>query len=59
MSDHPGTISYLRNMAERCRSAARECRGEEARYLAALADDCEQRLAERERAAEMVASEVR
>ena len=59
MSDTSGTIIYLRNMAERCRRAAQECRGEEARHLAELAEDCEERLAEREKVAGIVASEAR
>jgi hypothetical protein len=59
VSDCSGTIAYLRKMAERCRRAAQECRGDEALYLAALANDCEQRLAERVKVAEIVASEAR
>ena len=45
------------HMAERCRRAAESQRGDEARYLMEIAQGCEERLAEQERAAEMVASE--
>ena len=57
MMDRPGSIAYLRSMAERCRCAAQEVSGEEARDLVDLAERCEERLAERERASELVASE--
>jgi hypothetical protein len=52
-----GTNFYLRKMAERFRRAAQERSGEDALYLMALAEGCERRLAERERAAALVASE--
>jgi hypothetical protein len=57
MDDYSGTIAYLRSMAERCRRAAEELHGEDAKYLVALAQDCEQRLAERRKAAQLIASE--
>lgn len=57
MIDRPGSIVYLRRMAERCRLAARDLEGEEARDLVDLAERCEERLAERERIDELVASE--
>ncbi len=57
MIDRPGSIAYLRSMAERCRHAAQELGGEEARDLVDLAERCEERLAERERADDLVASE--
>jgi hypothetical protein len=57
MDDYSGTIAYLRSMADRCRRVAEELRGEDAQYLVALAQDCEQRLAERQKAARLVASE--
>ena len=44
-------------MAERCRSAAEELTGAEARELIELAERCEQRLAEHVRASELVAEE--
>jgi hypothetical protein len=58
MLDHPGSIVYLRRMAEQCRSAASEKSGEEAQELVELAERCEQRLAERERVSEALAEEV-
>jgi hypothetical protein len=58
MLDHPGSIVYLRRMAEQCRSAASEKSGEEARALVDLAERCEQRLAERARVSEALAEEV-
>ncbi|MGO8917934.1 MAG: hypothetical protein ACLQJR_18690 [Stellaceae bacterium] len=57
MIDRPGSIAYLRRMAERCRSAAKELSGEEARDLVDLAQRCEERLADRARVSELVASE--
>lgn len=57
MTDRPGSIAYLRSMAERCRRAAAELGGDEARDLVDLAERCEERLAERARASELVASE--
>jgi hypothetical protein len=57
MLDHPGSIVYLRRMAEQCRSAASEKSGEEAQALVELAERCEQRLAERERVSEALAEE--
>lgn len=57
MIDRPGSVAYLRRMAERCRSAAQELSGDEARDLVDLAERCEERLAERKRAGELVASE--
>jgi hypothetical protein len=57
MTDQSGSIAHLRRMAERCRSAAKEKSGAEARELVELARQCEERLAERERANELVASE--
>ena len=57
MAGTSGSIAYLRQMAERCRRAAEDQRGEGARYLVEIAESCEERLAEQERAAEMVASE--
>ncbi len=57
MAGTSGSIAYLRQMAERCRRAAEGQQGEDARYLVELAESCEGRLAEQERAAEMVASE--
>jgi len=54
MLDHPGSIAYLRQMAERCRHAARELDDAEAHELLALAECFEERLAERERADELV-----
>lgn len=57
MIDRPGSIAYLRSMAERCRRAAQELGGDEARDLVDLAERCEERLAERERADDLVASE--
>jgi hypothetical protein len=45
-------------MAERCRSAAEESRSDkEALYLVELAESCEERLAERERAETILATE--
>jgi hypothetical protein len=58
MIDRPGSIVYLRRMAERCRRAAQELGGDEARYLVDIAERCEERLAEREWVSELVASEV-
>jgi|HubBroStandDraft_1064217.scaffolds.fasta_scaffold270174_2 hypothetical protein len=58
MSNNSGAILYLRKMAERCRRAAEESRsGEEAQYLVELAESCEERLAERERAETILATE--
>jgi hypothetical protein len=57
MAGTSGSIAYLRHMAERCRRAAEDRQGEDARYLVEIAERCEERLAEQERAAEMVASE--
>jgi len=57
MIDRPGSIVYLRRMAERCRRAAQELSGEEARDLVDLAERCEERLAESARVGELVASE--
>jgi hypothetical protein len=57
MMDHPGSIVYLRRMAEQCRCAANEKTGEEAQELVALAERCEERIAERERAGEALAEE--
>lgn len=58
MTNNSGTISYLRKMADRCRQAAEESRdGEEARYLVEIAESCERRLVERERAETILASE--
>ncbi len=57
MIDRPGSMVYLRRMAERCRRAAEELSGDEARDLVDLAERCEERLAERARASELVASE--
>jgi hypothetical protein len=54
MADSSGSISYLRNMADRCRSAALQASGEEARTLAAIASDCERRLSERERVGKLL-----
>ena len=56
MNDRPGSIVYLRKMAERCRRAAQELSGDEARDLVDIAERCEERLAERQRIAELVAS---
>jgi len=57
MAGNSGSIAYLRHMAERCRQAAEGRQGEDARYLVEIAESCEERIAEQERAAEMVASE--
>jgi hypothetical protein len=57
MSDHSGSIAYLRRMAERCRRAAEDREGEEARELLELAERCEERLAERSWAREVLAEE--
>lgn len=57
MAGTSGSIAYLRQMAERCRRAAEDRRGEEAHYLMEIAQSCEERLAEQEHAAEMIASE--
>jgi hypothetical protein len=57
MIDRPGSVAYLRRMAERCRRAAEELSGDEARDLVDIAERCEERLAERSRASELVASE--
>jgi hypothetical protein len=57
MAGTSGSIAYLRQMAERCRRAAEDQRGEDAQYLVEIAEGCEERLAEQERAAEVVASE--
>lgn len=57
MIDRPGSIVYLRRMAERCRRAAAELTGEAAHDLVDLAERCEERLAERQHASELVASE--
>ena len=57
MAGTSGSMAYLRQMAERCRRAAEGQDGNEARYLTEIAESCEERLAEQERAAEIVASE--
>jgi hypothetical protein len=57
MTDHSGSMAYLRQMAERCRRAAGEKRGVEARELLDLAERCEERLAERVWASEVLAEE--
>jgi hypothetical protein len=57
MTDRSGSVAYLRRMAERCRRAAAEMEGTEARELVELARRCEDRIAERERADEMLAAE--
>lgn len=57
MMDRPGSIAYLRRMAERCRVAAQEMNAESARDLVDLAERCEERLAAHERASELVDSE--
>jgi hypothetical protein len=57
MIDRPGSVTYLRRMAEQCRRAAQEKSGEEAWALVDLAQRCEERLAERARTSELVASE--
>lgn len=57
MIDRPGSIAYLRRMAERCRRAADELGGDEALELVDIARRCEERLAEQKRASELVASE--
>ena len=57
MAGTSGSITYLRHMAERCRRAAEGQDSNEARYLMEIAESCEERLAEQERAAEIVASE--
>jgi hypothetical protein len=57
MAGTSGSITYLRHMAERCRRAAEGQESDESRYLMEIAQRCEERLAEQERAAEMVASE--
>jgi hypothetical protein len=57
MMDHSGSVAYLRRMAERCRRAAEDKRGEEARELLELAERCEARLAERAWASEVLAEE--
>jgi hypothetical protein len=58
MSNNSGAIFYLRKMAERCRSAAEESSSDkEALYLVELAESCEERLAERERAETILATE--
>jgi hypothetical protein len=57
MTDHSGTMTYLRQMAERCRRAAEEKVGDEARELLELAERCEARLVERARATEVIAEE--
>jgi hypothetical protein len=57
MAGSSGSIAYLRHMAERCRRAAEGQRDDDARYLMEIAESCEERLAEQERAAEVVASE--
>lgn len=57
MMDHPGSVSYLRRMAEQCRRAAAEKSGAEAEELVALAERCEERLAERARAGAVLAAE--
>jgi hypothetical protein len=56
MSNNSGAILYLRKMAERCRRAAEESLSDkEAQYLIELAESCEERLAERERAETILA----
>jgi hypothetical protein len=57
MADQSGSIAYLRRMAQRCRHAAAEAKGAEARDLTSLAEHCEERIAERERALEVLAAE--
>jgi hypothetical protein len=57
MAGTSGSIAYLRHMAERCRRAAEGQPGDDAHHLLKIAESCEERLAEQERAAEMVASE--
>jgi hypothetical protein len=57
MTDRPGSIVYLRRMAERCRRAAEELSGGDARDLVDLAERCEERLAERARVSAFIASE--
>jgi hypothetical protein len=57
MTAQSGSIIHLRSMAARCRRAAEEKSGAEARELLALAESCERRLTEREDAQELVASE--
>ena len=54
MADTSGSISYLRNMADRCRSAALQVGDEEARNLVAIASECERRLSERERVGKLL-----
>ena len=57
MIDHSGSVTYLRRMAELCRRAAAEKSGAEAEELVELAERCEERLAERVRAGEILADE--
>jgi hypothetical protein len=57
MTDQSGSIIHLRRMAERCRRAAGEAKDAEARELTSLAERCEERIAERERAMEVLAAE--
>ena len=57
MTDRSGSIAYLRQMAERCRRAAAETSGAEARELVALAERCEERLAEHAHASAVLAGE--
>jgi hypothetical protein len=57
MIDHPGSIAYLRQMAERCRRAAEEKSGAQAEELLELAERCEERLAEHARTSEVLAEE--
>lgn len=57
MTDRSGSVAYLRRMAQRCRRAAAEATGAEARELVELAERCEERLAEREWTNELLAAE--
>jgi hypothetical protein len=57
MTDQSGSIIYLRSMAQRCRRAAAEAKGAEARELTTLAERCEERIAAREHAMEVLAAE--
>lgn len=57
MTDQSGSIIHLRRMAERCRRAAADAKGAEARDLTTLAEQCEDRIAQRERTLEVLAAE--
>jgi hypothetical protein len=57
MIDHPGSVAYLRRMAERCRSAAEEKSGAQAEELLEMAERCEERLAQYARTSEVLADE--